>query len=99
MEINLNVTVLEKFLSKVLEDAYGGLEMYLVIEELRVQTEDTYEDGSSDYFITGRYGLEGKWDRSIDLLVESSWNMTFLSGYFACYVDRQDMNYEQGKND
>ena len=95
MEINLNVTVLEKFLYNVLKDAYGGLEVYLVIEELRVLTEDTCEDGSFDYYIIGRYGMEGKWDRRIDLLVKSNWNMTFLSGYFACYVDRQDGNYEQ----
>jgi len=95
MEINLNVTVLEKFFSKVLNDAYGDREVYLVIEELRVQTEDTYEDGSFDYYIIGRYGMEGKWERRIDLSAKSSWNMTYLSGYFACYVDRQDGNYEQ----
>ena len=97
MEIKVNLTAIEKVLAEVIEKAYKHLgETYLVIEELRVYTEDleetTPELEKFNYSIIGRYGIEGKLDleKRFDFIAESTWNYNYLAGYFACIVDEQD---------
>ena len=95
MEIKLNLTALNRVLSQVVEKSYKNLgQTYLVIEELKVQTEEIEEVTSEhlvfDYYIVGRYGVENSFDKRFDFLASSNWDYNFLAGYFNCLVDKQD---------
>ena len=95
MTINLNLTMLERVLAEVVSKSYSHLDnTYLVIEELRVITDD-FEEGPKavfNYFIIGRYGIEGGWDKRFDFMAYSNWDYNFLAGYFHCLIDQQDMS-------
>ena len=100
-QIKLNLTMLEKVLGEVISKSYSHLgSTYLVIEELRVLTEEMEdkEDAIFNYYIIGRYGFEGGWDRRFDFMASSGWDYNFLAGYFNCLVDRQDYGYDSELN-
>ena len=97
MEIKLNLTAIEKTLSSIVEKSYAHLgKTYLVIEELKVQTEDLDETSVElfkfDYFIVGRYGVEEKKNKRFEFLASSNWDYTFLAGYFTRIIDEVDEN-------
>ena len=96
-DIVINLSMLEKILAKVVEKSYKHLgSTYLVIEELKIQTEEIEEATSEhlvfDYYIVGRYGVENSFDKRFDFLVSSNWDYNFLAGYFARIVDEADEN-------
>lgn len=97
-DIVINFSILEKTLSKVVEKSYshmGGA--YLVIEEIRVQTEEIdpaiKDNFNFDYIIVGRYGVEDtNKDVHFELFANSAWDYSFLAGYFARIIDEKDEN-------
>ena len=97
MEIKINLSTLERVLAEVVEKSYAHLgKTYLVIEELKVQTEELDETSAElfkfDYFIVGRYGVEEKKDKRFEFLASSDWDYNFLAGYFTRIIDEVDEN-------
>jgi len=96
-DIVVNFSMLDRLLSKVVDDTYKHLgKTYLVIENLDIQTEElglvpaNSERLTFDYYINGRYGIEGVKDMPFEFLASSTWDYNFLAGYFARILDEQD---------
>ena len=83
--IMINETKIEKTLKEVITYIYGkDPACYLVLESIKVFTEN--EQDNKDYCITleGRYGREGEaeFNRRFDVMIQSTWSYDFIKGYF-----------------
>ena len=98
--INIDNNKLEKVLLEAVKKQYAEIEnheLYLVIENLDVDTEE-FEDNDYTYTIEGRYGREylseGDSEREFykrfSFLVNSTWSWDFIAGYFTRVMEADE---------
>lgn len=83
--IMINEKKIEKALKEVVTYIYGeDPSCYLVLESVKVFTEDEEEMDSYNMILEGRYGREGKaeFEERFEIMIDSNWPNDFIKGLF-----------------